>query len=50
MGPMEAELVIASTSQTGSKDVRRCYICNKLRYVAKFCKVSNLSLRSTIVT
>ena len=30
-----------SSSQAVSKDVRRCYICNKLGHVAKFCKASN---------
>jgi len=29
------------TGQAGNKDVRRCYICNKARHVAKFCKTSN---------
>jgi len=29
-----------NNSQPGVKDVRRCYICNKLGHVAKFCKTS----------
>jgi len=30
-----------SASQTGNRDVRRCYICNKFGHVAKLCKTSN---------
>jgi len=30
-----------NNSQSGSKDVRKCYICNKLGHVAKYYKVSN---------
>ena len=30
-----------NNSQTGSKDVRRCYLCNKMGHVAKYCKTAN---------
>ena len=29
------------SSQTVSKDNRRCYICNKVGHVAKYCKTAN---------
>ena len=30
-----------NNSQAGGKDTRRCYLCNELGHVAKYCKLSN---------
>ena len=30
-----------NNSQAGGKDTRRCYLCNKVGHVAKYCKLSN---------